>query len=476
MVFDIDFYMINILNKQIGINKTAFLNLLSAVFLQGIAFLTIPIFTRVLGSEQFGLYAIFNSWTSIFSICISLSIGNCIGSGKYYFKDEYLNFRNNLIVFNTIISIVVLLLLVLLCNQINLLLSYSFTLYIVLLLTSFSTNTIGLISGILIYEKKALLNLILSIFLSLTNVALSLYLIYNVKFNNIYEGRVYGHFIVYFSATIFLIVYIITTKPFKISLKFLMYGLSVGTPVTFHLLAHYILGQSDRVMMQKMGVESTEIGIYSLFYSFCSVLTILLGALNTSYSPFYYEYIDNDDRESIISKSKNIIELFTITCVGFLLLSREVSYVMADKEYYSGIDLIPIIVVAIYFNFMYLFPVNYEFFYRKTKTIALGTIGAAILNIILNCYFINKYGIFGAAYATLLSYASLFIFHYIIASILPEHRFYISLKYYIFGLSIVALFSLFFYILSSQVIIRWSVGALIGFYELYKIVKRKAIF
>ena len=349
--------MVNILNKQIGINKTTFLNLLSAAFLQGMAFLTIPIFTRVLGSEQFGLYAVFNSWTSIFSIIISLSIGSCIGSGKYYFKNDYFNFRNNIIIFNTAISIIFFILFVLLYNQINLLLSYSFLLYIVLLLTSFSVNTISLISGILIFEKKALMNFTMSVFLSITNVLLSLYLIYNFKFENIYEGRVYGHFIPYFLVAFLLIIYIITTKSYIINFKYLCFGLKVGTPIVFHLLAHYILGQSDRVMMQKMGVLPSDIGIYSLFYSFCSVLSVIFNSLNTAYSPFYFEYIDNNDKESIINKSKRLIELFTVICIGFLLLSREVTYIMADSEYYSGINLIPIIVGSIYFNFMYSVPV-----------------------------------------------------------------------------------------------------------------------
>ena len=40
----------------------------------------------------------------------------------------------------------------------------------------------------------------------------------------------------------------------------------------------------------------------------------------------------------MVNKSKNYIEVYTIICVGFLLLSREVSYVMADEEFYGRID------------------------------------------------------------------------------------------------------------------------------------------
>ena len=469
--------MINkVLNKQIGINKTTILNLLSTVVLQGIAFLTIPIFTRVLGSDQFGLYAVYNSWVAIISVIISLGIGSCVGPGKYFYKDEYYNFRNNIIVFNTLTCIIVSIIFVKLYFRISTILSYRYSIYIILLLTAFSTNTINLIASILIFEKKALMNLVLSIFLSATSVLLSLFLIYNFNFANLYEGRVYGHFFPYCISALILIIYIVFMKPFKIDFKYLKYGLAVGTPVLFHQIAHYILGQSDRIMMQKLGTTPSNVGIYSLFYSFCGVLTIILGALNTSYNPFYFEYIDNNDKDIIINKSKNLIELFTVICIGFLLLSREVSYVMADSEYYSGINLIPIFVGSVYFNFLYLFPVNYEFFYRRTKTIAVGTIGAAILNIILNYYYINKYGMFGAAYSTLISYGVLFVFHFIIANLMQEKRFYIYAKYYVFGLCIIVLFSYSFYALSSFAIYRWLIGVIIGVFELYRIVKRKVIF
>ena len=468
--------MLTLLKKEIGLNKAFFLNLLSTILLQGIAFLTIPIFSRILGSSQFGLYGIFNSWVSIISIIISLGIGSCIGSGKFFFKEEYYNFRNNIVIFNTIISIFIIMLFILLYNQIKLILSYNFVLYIVLLLTAFSTNTIGLITGILIFEKKVLLNFTLSVFLSTTNVLLSLYLIYNFSFTNIYEGRVYGHFLPYFLVALFLIIYIVETKHFKINCKYLKYGLIVGGPVLFHQLSSSILSQSDRVIMQKMLINVSDIGIYSLFYSFTGVLSTILSTLNNSFVPFYYEYIDKNDKESIIEKSKNLIEFFTIICIVFLLLSREVSYFIANREYHSGINLIPIFVNSIYFNFMYLFSVNYEFFHRKTNTIAIGTIGAAIINIVLNYKLIKCFGLYGAAYATIISYCALFIFHYVIAKNMIKNKFYIHIKYYILGLSFMILFSYLFYALSSKVLIRLTICVMIGTIELYRIFKRKALF
>ena len=225
-----------------------------------------------------------------------------------------------------------------------------------------------------------------------------------------------------------------------------------------------------------MSVLDSDIGVYSLFYTFCGVIRILLNSFNTSFVPYYNDYIDSNNKASMVNKSKNYIELFTIICIGFLLLSREVSYIMADNEYYSGINLIPIIVIAAYFTFLYQFAVNYELFYRKTKIIAFGTTGAAIVNIILNVFFIKKYGMYGAAYSTLISYGLLFIFHYIIAKSMIERRFYIGLENFVYGMILILIATYLFYALAGYAYVRWAIGGLLGLFEIYRIYERKSIF
>ena len=463
-------------NKKVSLNKTILLNLSGTVVLQGITFITLPIFSRLLGSSQFGYYSVFISWETIFSTIIALGINTSVVSGKYYFASDYKNYRSNIIFFNVIISLISVAVYLLLYFKINLLLKYSFNIYLSLLLISFSANIITAITTILIFEKKALLNFILSISLSFFNIVLSLIFILYVPFENLYEGRVYGYLISYFSIALVILIYYFSKNKFSVNTKYLRFGIYYGLPIVFHQLSHYVLSQSDRIMMQNMNILESEIGIYSLFYTFCGVIRIILNAFNTSFSPYYSDYIYSNDKENLLNKSKHYIELFTIVCIGFLLLSREVSYLMGGAEYYGGINLIPIVVFAAYFTFLYQFAVNYEFFYRRTKTIASGTIGAALINIVLNVYFIKKFGMYGAAYSTLISYFALFIFHYIIASSMKEKRFYFSFKFYVVGLIPILIFSYLFYSLANYVYLRWSLGALLGIIEIYRIYRRKSIF
>ncbi len=463
-------------NHTSGLNKTLVLNMISTILLQGISFFTVPIFSRVLGSEQYGIYSIFISWVSIFSTFISLNISSSIASGKYKFQNDYCNYRDNTFMYTVIISLLISILCVLLFPIIKKFIEYDILLYVIMILTAFSSVVLSSISTILIYDKKALLKLVLSLVLSLGSIILSLFFIFVLKITPVYIGRVYGHFLPYMISSIIVVSYILFNRKITYSLEYLRFGILYGLPLIGHSLAGVLLGQADRIMMNKMSIISSYIGIYSLYYSFVSVLNIVLGAFNTSFIPFSYEDINSNNINSLIKKTKNYIEVFTVACLGFLLLSREVSYIMANAEYREGIELIPIFVLIVYSTFLYYFPANQEFYYGKTKYIAIGTMSATIINIILNYFFIMKMGMYGAAIASLISNVFMFIFHYCIANHLSNTKYYYKIEYFALSVLMIIIFVIVFYMFKEQVILRWLIAIILGLFELYRIYLRKSIF
>jgi Na+-driven multidrug efflux pump len=61
------------------------------------------------------------------------------------------------------------------------------------------------------------------------------------------------------------------------------------------------------------------------------------------------------------------------------------------------------------FHGMYLMVAGYIFYMRKTKYIALITVTVAIVNLLLNYWFIQIYGAIGVAYATTIGYFCQFV-------------------------------------------------------------------
>lgn len=457
-------------------NNIILINILSTFILQGIAFLTTPLFSRLLGTDQYGVYSLFYSWMQIVTCTMGLNVATCIGTGYYAFKKKYYEFRGSILLLLTILACFELLIIIVFKKNISSIIGLSQEIVLLIGITSLAHSVVNFTQTCFIYEKKAIGNFILSVGIAFSTVLLSIVFIYFSYFNDRSLGRIVGTTIPYCVAAIVGGVLLYVKPSMNNLLEYWRYGLTVGTPIVFHSLSQLVLGQSDRVMMQMYNLNLSEIGIYSLFYTLTGALSTLLSSLNNSWCPFYYDDVSEQKWDVLDKKCKNYIELFTVLGVGFLLLSREVSYLMADESYWDGIDVIPLLAFAVYFTFMYQFPVNFEFFYKKTKTIAIGTVGAGLLNIILNALMIPLWGMYGAAIATALSYLALFFAHYYIVTHMKGLSYHLKMSVFVPGLMGMIAGSIFFYVLSSWWYVRWGVGFALGCVELYRIYKRKTIF
>ena len=61
---------------------------------------------------------------------------------------------------------------------------------------------------------------------------------------------------------------------------------------------------------------------------------------------------------------------------------------------------------------MYSLFATFQFYFEKTKWVAIGSCIGAILNVILNAIFIPLYGFVAAGYTTLVCYILFGVFHY----------------------------------------------------------------
>lgn len=462
-----------------NINNQAFFNILSTVILSGINFFTIPLFTRLLGAENYGLYSVFHSWVVILMCIMGLETRGAAGTARYRFPNEYEGYTSSALFLGTLSSVAFILLGVLFRNFLGKILGFPATVVVILLLCAFANYVVEYARAMFTYSKQAHLNFAVSVSLSVITIVASLVLVYvmnNRGNEDLYLAQVYGVSVPYFLVAVILWLFIFLRKPVTYNKEYWRYCLTLGLPVIFHVLANDLLKQSNKMMLGYLGYAGVTVGIYSFLATFTSILNTILSALNTSWCPFYYDDLNEKAMDRLAVKSKNYIELFTILTCGFLLVGREFCFLFADQEYWSGINVTPILVLGVYFVFMYQFCVNFEFYNLKTKIVAIGTVCAAVGNIVLNLLLIPKLGMYGAAAATALSYGLLFAAHFIIANNLKEMKFHMKLRNFAPGLLAVLICMGLFYLLSDMWYVRWVMGAALGIYIVIKIAKRKSIF
>lgn len=188
---------------------------------------------------------------------------------------------------------------------------------------------------------------------------------------------------------------------FKKSIKF-------GFFLTWTELGHLFLSYADRFLIQ-LYLGSTPLGFYTAGYNLATyIIELIMYPINYAYAPIYFRIYSTDGEEEtkkFLTKTLSLFFLIVLPIVfGFIAVGRDLIVVLASNKYYEAYKIMPYVVIA---NSIYACQVimNVGLFLNK-KTFVLMNIKilACVLNICLNIYLIPRYGIIGAAQATLITY------------------------------------------------------------------------
>lgn len=458
-------------------NKNAIFNILGPILLNSISFFTMPIFTRLLGPAQYGIVAVFNTWVGILSIVFGLQVQGSIGTAKARFGDELIKeYLSSILLLGLAFSV--------LCIIIGMIGEYPFAqwmlvskdIYYLLGVHSVSTFVISFSSIAFVFYKKAQSSFFVNVTAAVSTAALSVaFILHAFPPDKAYLGKILGMVIPNAVLALGVIFYFLKEGHFFFKKSYIAFCLPICLPLIFHGLSHIILGQSDRIMIQRM-MSNQATGLYSFMIVFSGVLTAIWGALNNTWVPFYYDDLRAGKIEVIKRKSKNYIFIFSIIHVVFLLWAPEVIKLFTPSAFWDAIPLLPLFVMSNYFVFMYSFPVNFQFYHKSTVSIAIGTVAAALLNIGLNALWIPSFGMQGAAAATLIAHIGLFLFQEFISARLLHESYHYDLKFFLPGIFIICIVSSMFFLLSDFIWLRWGLGVVLSAVFFYNIYRRKSLF
>ena len=194
-------------------------------------------------------------------------------------------------------------------------------------------------------------------------------------------------------------------------------------PLIPHYLSSILLSSSDKVMIQRF-IGAEAVGLYSVAYTFAGLALIVFSAINNAYTPFAYNAIRGKNYKELSRKTKYIILLSVIFSLGLMFLAPEGILILGGENYLTSLEIVPILVVGIFFSSFYFIFSNVEFVYERTKFIFPITILGAGLNILTNWLLIPKFGYEVAAYTTLLSYIVVALCHYLVSLKIAKENIY----------------------------------------------------
>lgn len=398
--------------KSMPVQVKAALWFLICSFLQkGISVITTPIFTRLLSTEDFGKYNIFNSWYGIISIIVSVNLSYGVYSqGLVKYPDKRNLFSSSLQGITLVLSIIWTCIYLLFHDFWNSLFHLSTIQMICMMIMIWTSAVFGFwaTEQRVNYSYKELVFVTL-----LSSIAMPvLEIILVVKMQDKVLARILGITII--QVLLYSWMFIIQIKKGKhfFSKRFWRYAIIYNLPLVPHYLSQIVLNNSDRIMIGEM-VGDSEAGIYSLAYSVALIMTLFNSALMQTITPWLYQKIKEKKEREIAPIAYITLLLIGTVNVLLILFAPEVIKIFAPESYANAIWVVPPVAMSVFFMYAYDLFAKFAFYYEKTRFIMIASVIGALLNIVLNYVFIRRFGYLAAGYTTLVCYITYTVLHYL---------------------------------------------------------------
>lgn len=430
---------------------------ISNFLFRGAAFITTPLFTRLLTKQEFGAYNNFASWVAILTIITAFDAHTSIIRSKHDVKEDLDSYIYSILTLNSLVT---------LCCYVCILIFKPFFLRVfgfqeeyihimfVYLFVSPAFNML-LTRSRAFYKYK--LFALLSGISTLGAMGLSVVLV--ISMQNKLLGRVLGQYIPI--SIISLVLYgIIIIHGKKIRIKYWKYVVVLCVPLIPHLLSINILGTSARIMINNIcGPEFTA--LYSIAYSCQQIASIIFDSINKAWAPWLLDSMHSKNYDSIKKASKPYFLIMALVICATLLVGPEIVWILGGESYMSAVNALPPLLISCAFQCVYTMYVNVEFYCKRTIPIAIATMVAAAINIALNYMLIPIWGYVAAAYATLIGYICMLVFHYITVKRLGFEKIF-DRKFIFIGLAAGLVFMSLCYVLYQYNTLRYVVILIYG--------------
>ena len=173
---------------QSNYKKASFCYLIGNFFNKGLAFLTIPIFTRLLSTSDYGLINTYSSWGGIIIMFMGLSLQMGIRTAFIDYYNNVKDYVSTIIKFTTFFSLIFTVLIVSVVKLFNI--NIPISLVIMCLVNSYSCAIIEDISTYYMMEFKYIKRTVLMIVPNLLSVITAIIIIRFALKDNLYYGKI----------------------------------------------------------------------------------------------------------------------------------------------------------------------------------------------------------------------------------------------------------------------------------------------
>lgn len=384
--------------------------MIPTILSRGLGLFLLPVYTRFLSPEQYGILDLFSVLMSLINLTIALEISQALA--RYYQEYQDQEIRKSYVSTAFLFTCGMYFLYIL----VSVYFADFFTIYLLntlenqhifyLATISIATNGVFLFAqNQLRWQLEAKKYMYTSLVYTFLTTTISIYLLMNtiLQVESLFIAQIIANILalclsIYFGKKNYAFIFI--KQNFIQMIKF-------SAPLVISSSAVFMTLYVDRVIIKEM-LGLYFLGIYGIAYKFASIAGLVISGFQSSLMPLIYKHYKESETPYNISKVFSIYILFAIFILtGSILFSKEIVMLMTTSKYYAASKLIPFLICTIFLNQMYNFAPGLGIS-NKTFLSAFIYLAGALMGILLNLFLIKSFGLIGSAIVSVLN--SFFVF------------------------------------------------------------------
>lgn len=378
----------------------------------GVPFLLLPILTRVLSPDDYGMVAMFTVMVSLFVVFAGLNTHGAVM--VRYFEPEKFSMQRYVPTTLSILFVT------------TILLAFLVSFFSEQLTAVTSLKLEWLMLAVAVAALQFLVQTLLTLWQAskqpskygalrfshaLMDGTLSIFFVVVMLY--VWQGRLFG-ITVAWSVTAILSIYWLRREGWltpQIDVAYAKDALRYGVPLVPHALGGLVLGMADRFFVTNL-LDVGSTGIYVVAAQLGLILGILADSFNKAFAPWLMEKLGNinlDTQKRIVIFTYGYFVAILLFAVLGGIATPYVLPLIVGPQYQTAEPIVIYLLLGNAFIGMYYMVTNYIFFSGKTGLLSTLTVSVGGLTLILSWFLIENYGIAGAAIGFMLGQAFLFL-------------------------------------------------------------------
>ncbi len=370
-----------------------------ALFLKGVSFFLLPLYTKLLSPEEYGILELLSTFSNVLDITLSLGLLSVLLIEYYHFSDEN---RKKLIaqIISSFLAIstplYILVLTFVLIFQDYYFPGVKSLLVVVVVITSYLTFFQSLITLLLKQMQQAAQVTILQVATGIFSIGLNVLFVYGMRKG--IDGIIWSSFIAVFLFFIYSTWFMYSRLGYHFALdkNELKKFLKLGLPFVPNALAVWFMNSANRwILLEYTNLD--EVGYFSVATKFSALFEpMVIQPFLSAYTPQILKKFSNGNFHQNPGKIFILAVLF-FGLSGFAL--QLIAGWMIDDKFDSALHLIPILVAANIFSLVAQVLANILVFKKRVASMLLSIVAGAGVSFIANFALVPEYGALGAAIA-----------------------------------------------------------------------------